>query len=66
MLVARTSIRPGRPDRTEGAPYAMITADTTLAAGTWVGDPVHSGVSFKVRHMGVGKVRGRLRSPRRR
>jgi hypothetical protein len=36
----------------------MITVDTTLAAGTWVGDPVHSDVSFKVRHMGVGKVRG--------
>lgn len=36
----------------------MITVDTTLAAGIWVGDPVHSDVSFKVRHMGVGKVRG--------
>ena len=58
MLVAQISIRPGRPGRTEGAPYAMITVDTTLAAGTWVGDPVHSDVSFKVRHMGVGKVRG--------
>lgn len=31
---------------------------TTLAAGTWVGDPVHSDVSFKVRHMAVGRVRG--------
>ncbi|NBE93857.1 YceI family protein [Nonomuraea sp. KC401] len=36
----------------------MITVDRTLAAGTWVGDPVHSDISFKVRHMGVGKVRG--------
>jgi polyisoprenoid-binding protein YceI len=27
-------------------------------AGTWVGDPIHSDISFKVRHMGVGKVRG--------
>lgn len=37
----------------------MSTATTTaLAAGTWVGDPVHSDISFKVRHMGVGKVRG--------
>lgn len=30
----------------------------TLAAGTWVGDPIHSDISFRVRHMGVGKVRG--------
>lgn len=36
----------------------MTTATTTLAAGTWVGDPVHSDVSFRVRHMGVGRVRG--------
>lgn len=34
------------------------TASTPLAAGTWVGDPIHSDISFKVRHMGVGKVRG--------
>ncbi|MGI8869964.1 MAG: YceI family protein [Mycobacteriales bacterium] len=31
---------------------------TALAAGTWVGDPIHSDISFRVRHMGVGKVRG--------
>jgi polyisoprenoid-binding protein YceI len=38
----------------------MITAfaPTTLAVGTWTADPVHSDVSFRVRHMGVGKVRG--------
>lgn len=36
----------------------MTTATTTLAAGTWVGDPIHSDISFRVRHMGVGKVRG--------
>jgi polyisoprenoid-binding protein YceI len=29
-------------------------------AGTWVIDPVHSEVSFTVRHMMVGKVRGRF------
>jgi polyisoprenoid-binding protein YceI len=29
-----------------------------LATGAWVGDPVHSRISFCVRHMGVGKVRG--------
>lgn len=31
---------------------------TALAAGTWIGDPTHSDISFRVRHMGVGKVRG--------
>jgi polyisoprenoid-binding protein YceI len=34
------------------------TATTALAAGTWIGDPVHSAISFRVRHMGVGRVRG--------
>jgi len=29
-------------------------------AGTWAIDPVHSDVSFTVRHMMVGKVRGAL------
>jgi len=33
---------------------------STLAAGTWAIDPVHSEVSFSVRHMMVGKVRGRF------
>ena len=36
----------------------MITATSILAAGTWIGDPIHSDISFRVRHMGVGKVRG--------
>ncbi len=36
----------------------MNTATTLLTAGTWVGDPIHSDISFRVRHMGVGKVRG--------
>ncbi len=31
---------------------------TALSAGTWVADAVHSDISFKARHMGVGKVRG--------
>ncbi|MEU5884453.1 YceI family protein [Spirillospora sp. NPDC047279] len=29
-------------------------------AGTWVIDPVHSDVSFKIRHMMLNKVRGRF------
>ena len=31
-----------------------------LGAGTWTIDPVHSEVGFSVRHMMVGKVRGRF------
>src|SRR6185312_10238673 len=33
-------------------------ATPTLTAGTWAADAVHSDVSFKVRHMAVGKARG--------
>ena len=38
----------------------MSTAVTTptLTAGTWTVDAVHSDVSFKVRHMAVGKAKG--------
>ena len=35
----------------------MSTPTTTLT-GTWIGDTVHSDVSFKVRHMAVGKAKG--------
>lgn len=42
----------------------MNTATTTttlpFTAGTWTIDPVHSEVSFTVRHLMVGKVRGRF------
>jgi polyisoprenoid-binding protein YceI len=33
---------------------------TPLAAGTWTFDPNHSGVYFKVRHLGLTNVRGRF------
>ena len=33
-------------------------ATPTLTAGTWAADAVHSDVSFKVRHMAVGKAKG--------
>src|SRR6478609_9192394 len=38
----------------------MTTSITTpvLTAGTWSADAVHSDVSFKVRHMAVGKAKG--------
>ena len=42
----------------------MTAATTTqipgYVAGTWDIDPVHSDVSFTVRHMMVSKVRGRF------
>jgi polyisoprenoid-binding protein YceI len=39
-----------------------MTVSTTLplAAGTWTYDPNHSGVHFKVRHLGLTNVRGRF------
>ncbi|HET6950351.1 MAG TPA: YceI family protein [Acidimicrobiales bacterium] len=41
----------------------MSDATTTalpLASGTWTVDPTHSGVHFKVRHLGITNVRGRF------
>ena len=36
----------------------MTTTTPVLAPGTWTIDPVHSDISFSVRHLGVSKVRG--------
>lgn len=36
----------------------MTTTTPALAAGTWTIDPVHSDITFSVRHLGVSKVRG--------
>jgi polyisoprenoid-binding protein YceI len=36
----------------------MTSTQTLLSAGTWTADTVHSDVSFKVRHMAVGKAKG--------
>lgn len=46
---------PGQTGPRKGEPCAMITVDRTLTAGAWVGDPVHSDISFKVRHRGGGE-----------
>ena len=35
-------------------------SDLPLAAGTWPLDAAHSGVQFKVRHIGLSNVRGRF------
>lgn len=42
----------------------MTTAVSTteLSAGTWAIDPVHSAVTFSVRHLMVSKVRGKFDS----
>jgi Uncharacterized conserved protein len=47
----------------------MSTTSTTTqipgyVAGTWTVDPVHTDVSFSVRHMMVSKVRGRFAASR--
>jgi len=39
---------------------ALTTSIPGYLAGTWDIDPVHTDVSFAVRHMMVGKVRGRF------
>jgi polyisoprenoid-binding protein YceI len=36
----------------------MSSSTASPAPGTWIVDPVHSDISFRVRHMGVGRVRG--------
>jgi polyisoprenoid-binding protein YceI len=36
------------------------TVALPLATGTWSVDPAHSGVHFKVRHLGLSNVRGRF------
>jgi polyisoprenoid-binding protein YceI len=38
-------------------PEATVLA---LAPGTWKADPYHSGVFFRVRHLGLANVRGRF------
>jgi polyisoprenoid-binding protein YceI len=41
---------------------APTEATLPLAPGTWTLDPNHSGVNFKVRHIGLTNVRGRFNS----
>ena len=38
----------------------MTTTTLPLASGVWTFDPHHSGVHFKVRHLGLTNVRGRF------
>jgi polyisoprenoid-binding protein YceI len=39
-----------------------MTTTLPLKSGTWVLDPAHSGVYFKVRHLGLTNVRGEFNS----
>jgi polyisoprenoid-binding protein YceI len=41
-------------------PATTTATDLPLAAGTWPLDTMHSGVHFKVRHIGLSNVRGRF------
>jgi polyisoprenoid-binding protein YceI len=41
-------------------PAISTATDLPLATGTWALDPNHSGVHFKVRHIGLSNVRGRF------
>lgn len=41
-------------------PATTTATDLPLAAGTWPVDALHSGVHFKVRHIGLSNVHGRF------
>lgn len=40
-----------------------VTAGASAQATAWKIDPVHSGIEFKIRHLGVSNVRGTLSNP---
>ncbi|GAA4590291.1 YceI family protein [Planotetraspora phitsanulokensis] len=44
----------------QAGPQWLAVAIPGYLAGTWKADPVHSEVGFSVRHLMVGKVRGRF------
>jgi polyisoprenoid-binding protein YceI len=43
---------------TSTVPTTTALTVPTLSGGTWTADAIHSDVSFKVRHMAVGKAKG--------
>lgn len=48
-------------DTTTSAPATRVIDGVTLpAAGTWAIDVSHSAINFKVKHLGLAKVRGRF------
>lgn len=48
------------PSELEKSIQATSAVGRHLTPGTWTIDPVHSSITFSVRHMMVGKVRGRF------
>jgi predicted dinucleotide-binding enzyme/polyisoprenoid-binding protein YceI len=48
------------PTELENSVQADSTVERDLTPGTWMIDPVHSSITFAVRHLAVGKVRGRF------
>ena len=48
------------PSELEKSIQATSAVGRDLTPGTWTIDPVHSSITFSVRHMMVGKVRGRF------
>jgi predicted dinucleotide-binding enzyme/polyisoprenoid-binding protein YceI len=48
------------PSELEKSIQADSTAGRDLTPGTWTIDPVHSSITFSVRHLVVGRVRGRF------
>jgi polyisoprenoid-binding protein YceI len=41
-------------------PVVATPAKTSLPAGTWKVDPIHSGVEFQVKHLGIATVKGQF------
>ncbi|SPM28422.1 YceI family protein [Mycobacterium terramassiliense] len=48
------------PSELDRSTEVTSTVERKLTPGTWTIDPVHSSVTFSVRHLAVGRVRGRF------
>jgi predicted dinucleotide-binding enzyme/polyisoprenoid-binding protein YceI len=48
------------PSELEKSTEVTSTVERKLTPGTWTIDPVHSSITFSVRHLAVGRVRGRF------
>jgi polyisoprenoid-binding protein YceI/predicted dinucleotide-binding enzyme len=48
------------PSELDKSTEVTSTVERKLTPGTWTIDPVHSSITFSVRHLAVGRVRGRF------
>ena len=48
------------PSELDKSTHMTSTVEQHLTPGTWTIDPVHSSITFSVRHLAVGRVRGRF------